>query len=195
MTSARAAIVSETVGSVARYLARLSGGEADHALGPELHVRGDARHRLDLLVGRLFVVPEQSAASMRRSSGMRFHSLDGGNSVKILHLIEILSAYTRKLHEALVDPRLLIRSMPCRDRLLHAALLRDVRVQRSRSSCPRSSCCRPRHFTSWIWAASTFASGLFLGFLTYSSAFSAPVTGALADRVGQRRVLITPASR
>jgi len=37
---------------------------------------------------------------------------------------------------------------------------------------------------------STFASGLFLGFLTYASAFSAPVTGALADRLGQRRVLI-----
>ena len=37
---------------------------------------------------------------------------------------------------------------------------------------------------------STFASGLFLGFLTYSSAFSAPVTGALADRFGQRRILI-----
>jgi MFS family permease len=38
---------------------------------------------------------------------------------------------------------------------------------------------------------STFASGLFLGFLTYSSAFSAPFTGAIADRVGQRLVLIT----
>src|ERR687896_435842 len=38
---------------------------------------------------------------------------------------------------------------------------------------------------------STVASGLFLGFLTYSSAFSAPLTGAFADRVGQRRVLIT----
>jgi MFS family permease len=38
---------------------------------------------------------------------------------------------------------------------------------------------------------STFASGMFLGFLTYSSAFSAPLTGALADRLGQRRVLIT----
>jgi MFS family permease len=37
----------------------------------------------------------------------------------------------------------------------------------------------------------TFASGLFLGFLTYSSAFSAPVTGALADWAGQRRILIT----
>jgi MFS family permease len=36
----------------------------------------------------------------------------------------------------------------------------------------------------------TFASGLFLGFLTYASAFSAPVTGALADRLGHRRVLI-----
>ena len=36
----------------------------------------------------------------------------------------------------------------------------------------------------------TFASGLFLGFLTYSSAFSAPLTGAFVDRVGQRRVLI-----
>jgi MFS family permease len=37
---------------------------------------------------------------------------------------------------------------------------------------------------------STFASGLFLGFLTYASAFSAPMTGALADRIGQRRILI-----
>ena len=37
---------------------------------------------------------------------------------------------------------------------------------------------------------STFESGLFLGFLTYSSAFSAPLTGALADRIGPRRVLI-----
>ena len=37
---------------------------------------------------------------------------------------------------------------------------------------------------------STFASGLFLGFLTYASAFSAPVTGSFADRVGQRRILI-----
>src|SRR5512145_2348766 len=40
----------------------------------------------------------------------------------------------------------------------------------------------------------TFASGLFLGFLTYSSAFSAPITGAFADRVGQRRILITSSS-
>jgi MFS family permease len=37
---------------------------------------------------------------------------------------------------------------------------------------------------------STFASGMFLGFLTYASAFSAPITGAFADRVGQRRILI-----
>jgi MFS family permease len=37
---------------------------------------------------------------------------------------------------------------------------------------------------------STVASGLFLGFLTYASAFSAPVTGAFADRTGPRRVLI-----
>jgi MFS family permease len=37
----------------------------------------------------------------------------------------------------------------------------------------------------------TFASGLFLGFLTYSSAFSAPLTGALGDRLGPRRVLMT----
>jgi MFS family permease len=37
---------------------------------------------------------------------------------------------------------------------------------------------------------STFASGLFLGFLTYASAISAPVTGAMADRLGQRRILI-----
>jgi MFS family permease len=36
----------------------------------------------------------------------------------------------------------------------------------------------------------TFASGLFLGFLTYSSSLSAPLTGAFVDRTGQRRVLI-----
>ena len=38
---------------------------------------------------------------------------------------------------------------------------------------------------------STFDSGLFLGFLTYASAFSAPLTGAIADRYGRRRILIT----
>ena len=37
---------------------------------------------------------------------------------------------------------------------------------------------------------STFASGLFLGFLTYASAFSAPLTGAYADRIGHRRMLL-----
>ncbi|PYR74120.1 MAG: hypothetical protein DMF86_19025 [Acidobacteria bacterium] len=37
---------------------------------------------------------------------------------------------------------------------------------------------------------STFASGLFLGFLTYASAFSAPATGALADRLGSRTILL-----
>jgi MFS family permease len=37
---------------------------------------------------------------------------------------------------------------------------------------------------------STSAAGLFLGFLTYASAFSAPITGTLADRVGTRRILI-----
>ena len=37
---------------------------------------------------------------------------------------------------------------------------------------------------------STFAAGLFLGLLTYAAAFCAPFTGALSDRVGQRRVLI-----
>lgn len=37
----------------------------------------------------------------------------------------------------------------------------------------------------------TFAAGLFLGFLTYASALSAPFTGQLADRLGHRRVLIS----
>lgn len=36
----------------------------------------------------------------------------------------------------------------------------------------------------------TSAAGLFLGFLTYASAFSAPVTGSLADRVGGRRMML-----
>ncbi len=37
---------------------------------------------------------------------------------------------------------------------------------------------------------STLASGLFLGFLTYASAFSAPFTGAIGDRIGRRRTLL-----
>src|SRR3982751_5982740 len=36
----------------------------------------------------------------------------------------------------------------------------------------------------------TPAAGLFLGFLTYASAFSAPVTGSLVDRIGARSVLV-----
>ena len=36
---------------------------------------------------------------------------------------------------------------------------------------------------------STFASGLFLGILTYASAFSAPMTGALVDRAGAKQIL------
>jgi MFS family permease len=38
---------------------------------------------------------------------------------------------------------------------------------------------------------SRFQAGLFLGFLTFASAFSAPFTGALADRVGRRALLLT----
>ena len=41
---------------------------------------------------------------------------------------------------------------------------------------------------------SAAAAGLFLGFLTYSSAASAPVTGSFVDRVGPRRVLVTSSS-
>jgi MFS family permease len=37
---------------------------------------------------------------------------------------------------------------------------------------------------------STTEAGLFLGFLTYASAISAPITGAIADRIGKRRILI-----
>lgn len=38
---------------------------------------------------------------------------------------------------------------------------------------------------------SAFASGLFLGCLTYASAVTAPFTGAIGDRIGHRRVLVT----
>jgi MFS family permease len=37
---------------------------------------------------------------------------------------------------------------------------------------------------------SNAAAGLFLGLLTYSSALTAPITGAIADRMGKRRMLI-----
>lgn len=36
--------------------------------------------------------------------------------------------------------------------------------------------------------------GLFLGLLTYASAFSAPLTGAVADRIGKRRMLLITSS-
>ena len=37
---------------------------------------------------------------------------------------------------------------------------------------------------------SAVAAGLFLGFLTYSSAMTGPITGGIVDRVGKRRVLL-----
>jgi MFS family permease len=40
----------------------------------------------------------------------------------------------------------------------------------------------------------TFAAGLFLGFLTYAAACSAPITGAIADRIGRRRTLLVASS-
>jgi MFS family permease len=40
----------------------------------------------------------------------------------------------------------------------------------------------------------TVAAGLFLGFLTYGSALSAPFTGALADRIGRTRMLVVTSS-
>ena len=36
----------------------------------------------------------------------------------------------------------------------------------------------------------SFTAGLFLGFLTYASALSAPFTGVMADRLGRRRMLL-----
>lgn len=41
---------------------------------------------------------------------------------------------------------------------------------------------------------STFASGLFLGILTFASAFSGPLTGAIADRLGRPRTLLITSS-
>jgi len=38
---------------------------------------------------------------------------------------------------------------------------------------------------------SSLAAGLFLGFLTWSSATTGPITGGIVDRVGKRRVLLT----
>lgn len=41
---------------------------------------------------------------------------------------------------------------------------------------------------------STFIAGLYLGVFTYGSALSAPFTGAIGDRVGRRRTLVTCAT-
>lgn len=41
---------------------------------------------------------------------------------------------------------------------------------------------------------SAAAAGLFLGFLTYSSATTAPLTGSLVDRLGSRRILLISSS-
>jgi MFS family permease len=49
----------------------------------------------------------------------------------------------------------------------------------------------PFHILSM--GGSTTAAGLFLGFLTYSSAISAPITGALGDRWGKRNMLLVAA--
>ena len=46
----------------------------------------------------------------------------------------------------------------------------------------------PFHITDL--GGGSLASGLFLGFLTFASAWSAPFTGALADRIGRRRTLV-----
>src|SRR5262245_42010625 len=48
----------------------------------------------------------------------------------------------------------------------------------------------PPPFGTLAMAGTTAEAGLVLVFPTYSSAFSAPVTGSMADRIGHRRVLI-----
>jgi MFS family permease len=53
------------------------------------------------------------------------------------------------------------------------------------------SCCRRRPYHVIDLGGGTVAAGLFLGFLTFASALSAPFTGAIGDRVGQRHVLMT----
>jgi MFS family permease len=80
------------------------------------------------------------------------------------------------------------------------------------SSSPSEALFTPRFFLMWSYNFTVFvsafqllptapfyilslggsqtAAGLFLGFLTYSSAISAPLTGALGDRIGKRRILI-----
>ena len=45
-------------------------------------------------------------------------------------------------------------------------------------------------YRSLALGGTAVSAGLFLGFLTYSSASTAPLTGALADRIGPRRILL-----
>ena len=85
----------------------------------------------------------------------------------------------------------------------------------SSSASDREKLFTPRFFVLWSYNFTVFLSafqllptapfhilslggsgteaGLFLGFLTYSSAFSAPITGALGDRYGKRNMLLVAA--
>ena len=72
---------------------------------------------------------------------------------------------------------------------LHRPFLRDVRVQ-LRLLPRRLQLLPTAPYRILELGGSEVTAGMFLGFLTYASAASAPITGSLADRFGRRRMLI-----
>ena len=112
-----------------------------------------------------------SAACSRRSAGIRFQMRVGRNALRSDSMAPIVTV--PDVPERLFTPRFFVMCGFSFTVFLSAFQLLPT---------------APFHILDL--GGSTFASGLFLGFLTYSSAFSAPLTGAYADRVGSRRVLI-----
>src|SRR5258708_1845459 len=153
--------------------------QRQHAPGTKLHVRGNGGDRLHLLVRRVFVVPEEARCvdaplerhpppELRRPEirQIPIHSI-------ILARTSVIALESEGLPDRLFTPRFFVMCGFSFTVFLSAFQLLPT---------------APFHILAL--GGGTPAAGLFLGFLTYASAFSAPVTGTLGDRFGPLRILI-----
>ena len=167
-------------GSVDKYLAFLSIGRLMTLFG--LNFMWDASAPTASICCSVDCSSAQnsSAAASRRSADIFSTAVDGRNSLRSC------------IPESIVyDPAAATAAdvSSLAGTTLQPALLRHVRVQ-LHGFPVRIPAASDRAVHILDLGGTTFASGLFLGFLTYSSSFSAPLTGAFVDRTGQRRVLI-----